>query len=291
MAASTATVAVSSARHCTAMAPCPAWGSMIEWVEHVGQPGHPAQPLHGGHGDHDRADAAVLAPADPSFHVAPHLGEAEVGAQVGQLGPAPGRAGGDDPARRQVGQRAADQPVTGVGPRRDGRQHQMGRHDRGQVLGRVHGGVGPAVGHALLDLGDEDALPADGIERRATRRRPGSGPPPPRPRDRRGPLARTPATSSLWRRAKGEPRLARRKGGTADPKGRRGGAALRPGARRGACPPFPSRAWWARAASWPARPGWRRPPAPTRPRSGQPAGPGGAPARSRAATRAEPAGR
>ena len=71
-------------------------GEHGEGVEDVGQPVHPAQPLHGGDRHHHGGDRAVLAPGDPAFHVAPDLGEAQIGSEIGQLGPATGRAGGDE---------------------------------------------------------------------------------------------------------------------------------------------------------------------------------------------------
>ena len=119
MAASRARVAASSARHCTAMAPCPAWGSTSSGIEDVGEAVHPAQTLHGRHRHHHGGDRAVLAPGDPALHVPPDLGEAQVRAAVGQLRPAPGRAGGDEAARREVGQgasrpaRRGDRPAAG----------------------------------------------------------------------------------------------------------------------------------------------------------------------------------
>ena len=68
-------------------------------------------------------------------------------------------------------QRAADERVAGVAPLRDGGQHQARRGDRGQVLGRVHGEVGPPVEHGLLDLLDEHALAAELALSGASRRR------------------------------------------------------------------------------------------------------------------------
>ena len=49
----------------------------------------------------------VLGDGHPAGHVAPQVGEDEIGAQVGQLGPAPGRAGGHEAAGRQARQRGS----------------------------------------------------------------------------------------------------------------------------------------------------------------------------------------
>ena len=117
------------------------------------------------HRHHHRADRAVLAPGDAPFHVAPDLGEAQVRPQVGQLGPATGRTGGDETPGREVGQGAPDEPVAGVGAWGDGGEHETGRHGRGHVLGGVDGGIGPSAGHRGLHLGHEDPLAADLIER------------------------------------------------------------------------------------------------------------------------------
>ena len=159
-------VTASSARHCTAMAPCPAWGSTSvvdsTSVTRCSQP----KSLHGGHGHHHGRHRTVLAARHPSLHVAPQVGEDEIGPQEGQLRSAPGRPGGDQPAGGQVSQPAPDQPIAGVGPLGHGGQDEVVRHDRGQVLGRVHGDVGPAVGHRLLHFGHEDALAADLVQRR-----------------------------------------------------------------------------------------------------------------------------
>ena len=93
----------------------PRLGQHVHGVEHVGQPALPAEALHGGDGDDDGRDLPVLGHGDPPGHVAAQVGEDEVGAQVGQLGPSPRRAGGDQAAGRQAGQRAADEAVAGVG--------------------------------------------------------------------------------------------------------------------------------------------------------------------------------
>ena len=143
----------------------PGLGQQVDRIEDVGEPVAPAQPVHGRHRHHD-GDALLLAHRHPPGHVAPQAGEDQVRPQVGQLGAAPGRAGGHQAAGRQAGQRAADQAVTGVGPQGHGRQGQVVRHGGGQVLGRVDRGVGPAVGHRRLHFGDEHALAADELERR-----------------------------------------------------------------------------------------------------------------------------
>ena len=63
---------------------------------------------------------------------------------------------------RQRGQRHAGQRVARVGPLGHARQHEaLGRPRRRQVLGRVHGHVGPALEHGVLHLLGEHALAAD----------------------------------------------------------------------------------------------------------------------------------
>ena len=146
-------------------------GQHVDGIQHVGQATLPAQALHGSHRDDDRADTTGTRRVDPPGHVAAQRGEDQVRSQMRQLGAAADRAGGDEAARRERGQGAADQAVAGIGAAWHGGQHEGIRHGRGHVLGRVDGGVGPAVGQSRFDLGDEDSLAADLLER--GRRRPG----------------------------------------------------------------------------------------------------------------------
>ena len=60
--------------------------------------------------------------------------------------------------RLQADRLATDQHVTGVGPRKVGRDFEPCRLPGGQVLGRVHGQVGQAAEHRLLQLLDEDTF-------------------------------------------------------------------------------------------------------------------------------------
>ena len=62
--------------------------------------------------------------------------------------------------------------VGGVAPHAEGGEAQAGRRVAREVLGRVDGGVGSAVEHRLLDLLDEHALAADGVQRTACLRSP-----------------------------------------------------------------------------------------------------------------------
>ena len=200
----------SSDRHSRASAPWPTWGSITETGRISADPLGPAEPVEGGDRHHHRVDRAVLAPTHPGVHVPPQLDEGQVRTQVGQLGPAAGRAGGHRPAGRQVAQPPTDQAVAGVGPLGDGRQHQSLRGSRREILGRVHGHVGPAVQHRRLHLLDEYPLAADAVERHVGLTVPpvltttGS--------TRRSGWARISSaeTSSACRRARGEPRVARR---------------------------------------------------------------------------------
>ena len=156
---------------------------------------------------------------------------------------------------------APDQTVARIGPLGNGAQHESVGHGRCHVLGRVHRGVGPAVGDRRLHFGDEDALAPDAVERRG-------GVAVARVRTTTGSTSRSGwtrrnsvATMSVWRRASGDPRVARRMVRTAVTipwprlRGRRGCAAPRRAARPVGSRRSPSRAWWARGASWPARPG------------------------------------
>ena len=165
-----------------------------------------------------------------------------------------------------------------------------------QVLGRVHGCVGPALAQRRLHLAHEDALSPDAVERR--RRvlvasgahhddldlEPGIGRP-----QRVGDLFGL--APSQWRAACGQAKrshggdypMARRWGATGEGSaaatrpggpvvvggrqtaatGRRGCGGPRPGARRAGCRPSPSTGRWVRAASSPWRRGSRCRPAPT----------------------------
>ena len=159
-----------------------------------------------------RATAAITMappvghPLEPGPDVAAELDEREVGPERGELVAPPGRAGGHGRARRQLVERVADERVAGIAPLGHGRQHQTGRGGRGQVLGRVHGEVGPLVEHGLLHLLHEHALAAERADRRVgsgVARR--SAPAPARRASRGARPAATRSTCSACQRARGCP--------------------------------------------------------------------------------------
>ena len=223
----------SSARHSTAMAPWPTCGSMTLGRQDLGGPvGEPRR---------SRAAAATTT-APPAGtrssrvgDVAPQAGERQVGAQPGQLGPPADRAGGDQRAGPQV--RPGVAPDQGVrGSARAGARRPApgpGASSRWQVLGRVHGHVGPAVEHRGLHLLDEHALAAHAPRPGCPRRRSpvvstmtsSTSSPGRRDRSRR-------ATSSACQRARALPRVAIRSVGQ--------GAAARCRARTAAAAPGPA---------------------------------------------------
>ena len=133
-------------------APWATWGSMTDGSSvSTGSPSGGRQPRR------SRAARATTTAVDPVLadpgqtggQVAPQVGEGEVGPEVGQLDPAPGRPGGHRRPGREVVDRPAHQHVAGVAPLGERRQHQPRDGQAvggGQVLGRVHGGVGVARG-------------------------------------------------------------------------------------------------------------------------------------------------
>ena len=158
----------------------------------VGQPEH----LQRGDGHHDRP--VRRAPCSSRVAMLPRSCD-EVAGPGGRrrAGPAgaPSRWRPWRP-RRQPVERAPDQRVGGVPPTQERADRQGLVGDRREVLGRVHGDVGPAVEHGLLDLLDEHALAAD---RRAAAR-PGGG----RRSSRRAPARRrSPSPAAARRRRPG----------------------------------------------------------------------------------------
>ena len=128
-------------------------------VQDLGRLRRATQAVEGGHGHDD--GTVVGGGAEAGVHVPPEADEGQVRAVGRQLGPAPGRAGGDPRAGREVGQRPTHQRVPGVGPFGHGGDDQAVGGGRRQVLGRVDGQVGPPVEDGGLDLLDEDALAPD----------------------------------------------------------------------------------------------------------------------------------
>ncbi len=174
MAATRASVSLSSPRHSTASAPCRDHRQHHRRVEHVGRPIARAEPLEGGERDDDRVEVAGL--VQPGRDVAAQLCEREIGPVRGELRAAPHRAGADHCARGECVERRPDERVTRVGALGDRREHQaFGRCRRWEILGRVHRDVGAAVEHGLLHFLDEHARPTHLVDRsvgaRVTRRR------------------------------------------------------------------------------------------------------------------------
>ena len=128
-------------------------------IEQLGDVVGEAQALEGGVGEHARPD--VECSLAPGGHVAAQLAEGEIRAQPRQLGAASYRPGGHGGACRQTVEGGADQGVAGIGSFGHARQHQSGRGLRRQILGGVHGQVGPAVEDGALHLLHERALPPE----------------------------------------------------------------------------------------------------------------------------------
>ena len=156
----------SSARHSTASAPWPTWGTISSGASTLGDAGRPSPSrsrADGGH--HDGAAVGHL--LEPGVDVAAELHEREVGTERRRAGPAGGPSrwprSRPAPARRGDGRRGrrGDRRARARPPAPDRR-----RWSDGQVLGRVHREVGPAVEHGLLHLLHEHALAAEGADRR-----------------------------------------------------------------------------------------------------------------------------
>ena len=168
---SSSAVAASSARRLDGDAALPDGGHELGRVEPLGDPLGQPEHLQRGDGHHDRPAVGHLrrggwrccrAARRTRGRGAPRrAGPAGAPSPVATVAPV-----------GEVGERPPDQRVGGVAPAQEGADHAAPRgRRRRQVLGRVHGDVGAAVEHGLLDLLDEHALAAD---RRAAAR-PGGG--------------------------------------------------------------------------------------------------------------------
>ena len=132
------------------------------WVESFGDALGHAEHFQCGHRHHDRAAVGDL--LEPPGDVAAQLDELQVRANACQLGPPAHRPRRHDGSRGELGERPADEGVGCVTPGREGGQPQAGRRFAREVLGRMHGGLGAAIEHGLLDLLDEHTLAADRVQ-------------------------------------------------------------------------------------------------------------------------------
>ena len=122
------------------------------------------EPLERGQRHHDRVVAELVALAQPGLDVAAQRPERQIGARGGELGAPADRTGADTRARTQVVERDTGERVARIAALRDRREQQPGRGLGREILGRVHGDVGPTVEHGLLHLFREHALAADRVE-------------------------------------------------------------------------------------------------------------------------------
>ena len=155
---------VSSSRASTARVPWPGAGVNVSGSSGTAASGQ-AEAEQAGGGQDDRLQLAGVDPADPAVDVAADRHQLQVGPEPVQQGDPAGAAGPDPGPGRQVVEGgeavAADEHVARVVAPGHGGQDQAGDLGGGQVLGRVHGQVGPAVQDRLLHGRGEDALAAE----------------------------------------------------------------------------------------------------------------------------------
>ncbi len=128
----------------------------------------PGESVEGGPGGHHRRDPVRPDAGQAGGQVPPEVGEGQVGPEVGELDAPAGRARRHRRPGGEPVEARPDQHVAGIAPLGKGGQDEPGGGQLrrgGQVLGRVHGGVGVAPGHGGLDLLDEHALTAQPGER------------------------------------------------------------------------------------------------------------------------------
>ena len=121
----------------------------------------PGQPVEGRPSGHHRGDPVFADLGQAGGQVAPQVGEGQVRTKIGQLHPSAGRAGGDRGPGGEPLESGAHQHVPRIPPLGEGRQHQSGSGQLvggGQILGRVHGGIGVTSDDCGLDLLHEHAL-------------------------------------------------------------------------------------------------------------------------------------
>ena len=133
-------------------------------VEALGDPLGQPEHLQRGHGHHDRAAVGNLRQAGGD--VAAQLDERRD--RAAPLPAAPAVAPSRWRRSRPAASSASGRPISasaGIAPGGERADHQRLVRRRREVLGRVHGDVGAAVEHGLLDLLDEHALAADHVQR------------------------------------------------------------------------------------------------------------------------------
>src|SRR6202011_5898997 len=99
---------------------------------------------------------------EAGIDVAADLDRSQIRTDGGDLRRAARAAGTDARPRRELGQgrwRAGDQGVTGIHPRKKGREDPPRRLERRKVLGRMDRELRPTIEQGLLQLLHEHALP------------------------------------------------------------------------------------------------------------------------------------
>ena len=122
-----------------------------------------AEPLQAGEREQRSADRARLGLVQPRLDIAAQEHRLEVGAKAQSLGLTAQRGGAERrPARQaldRIGQ-GGDQRVANVFARQIGGDNDAVGHERGQVLGRMHGRVDRAGEERGVDFLGEQALAA-----------------------------------------------------------------------------------------------------------------------------------
>ena len=128
------------------------------WVEDLVDGEGALEPAQSGGSHDDGVEVGRL--GQPGVDVPSQSGEGEVGPDPCQLGTTPHGSGSHTGADRQPVECRAHERVARVVALGNGGDDQPVGRFRRQVLGRVHGEVGPAVEHRRLDLLHEHALAA-----------------------------------------------------------------------------------------------------------------------------------
>jgi hypothetical protein len=138
-------------------------------VEDRTNPLREAEPLQAGEREQGRADRARLGLAQPCLDIAAQEDGLEIGAKPQRLGLTAKRRRAEGRFAREVLDRigpCGDERVAHVFTRQIGGDDDALGHERGQVLGRVHGGVDRAREERGVNLLGEQALAA-GLGERA----------------------------------------------------------------------------------------------------------------------------
>jgi len=134
-----------------------------EGTEVEAAPALDAQPTQAGRRQDGGLGLALGDFFEAGLHVAADLLKGGFGKEATNLGPAPRAAGGNGGRLRHA--RAGDENVVGGLPGQEPRQGQPLRHSSRQVLGAVHGQIGPSVEQGFLELLGEKPLSALPLQR------------------------------------------------------------------------------------------------------------------------------